>query len=114
MKVVIVGFTNYDKLNNTLMKLIEEKQFFLFTILCGGTGITYDETGSRIKSLGEVWAEKNGLPMEFVYSGSPETLLDKIAGSADYMIADLSSGNQFIKRLVMKMKSLGKHGTVIQ
>ena len=113
MKVIIAGFDNYNKLNNTIMKLIEEKQFFLFTILCGGTGIDYDETGSRIKSLGEVWAEKNGLPMEFVYSPDPERLLDRIAGSADYVIADLSSDNQFVKRLVMKMKSLGKHGTVI-
>lgn len=113
MKVVIVGFTNYDKLNNTLMKLIEEKQFFLFTILCGGTGITYDETDSRIKSLGEVWAEKNGLPMEFIYSQNPERLLDKIAETADYVIADVSNENQFAKRLIMKMRSLGKHGTVV-
>lgn len=113
MKVIILGFTDYDKLNNTIMRLIEEKQFFLFTILCGGTGISYNETGSRIKSLGEQWAERNGLPMEFLYAENAERLLDRIAQTADYVIADLRGDNQWVKRLVMKMKSLGKHGTVI-
>jgi len=112
MNVVIAGFTDYNKLNNTLMKLIEEKQFFLFTILCGGTSIEYDETGSRIKSIGEIWAEKNGLPMLFLHCADAERLLEKTAQTADYIVADLSTDNQWVKRLVMKMKSLGKHGTV--
>lgn len=114
MKVIILGFTDYDKLNNTIMGLIEEKQFFLFTVLCGGTGISYDETGSRIKSLGEIWAEKNGLPMEYIHCADAERLLEKIAQTADYVIADLSNDNQFVRRLMMKMKSLGKHGTVVR
>ena len=114
MKLIIAGFTDLQKLDNTIMKLVEEKQFFLFTVLCGGTSIRYDETGTRIKSMGELWAEKRGLPMEYIHSADEERLLDRIAQTADYIVADLSTDNQWVKRLMMKMKSLGKHGTVIQ
>ena len=113
MKLVIIGFKDYNKLDINLQKLIEEKQYYLFTVLCGGTGLVYDETGARIKTIGEQWAEKNGLPMEFLYAENAERLLDRIAQTADYIIADLGEDNQWAKRLIMKMKSLGKHGTVI-
>lgn len=114
VKLVIAGFNDYEKLDRTMQKLIEDSQFFLFTVVCGGTGIETDKTGARIKTIGEQWAEKNGAPMEFLYRRDAEDLLDKIAKEADYIVADLSCDNQWIKRLVMRMRSMSKHGTVIK
>jgi hypothetical protein len=105
MKVAAAGFWDYDKLDRTLNQLIEEKQFFIFTVLVGGT-----RKGEP--SIGERWARNNGAPLEYCYCSDVELLLEKIAKNADYVIADLSGG-QWVKRLVMKMKGLGKHGTVV-
>lgn len=41
-----------------------------------------------------------------------EKLLNKIAQTADYIVC-CNNGNQLVKRLIMKFKSQGKHGTVI-
>lgn len=105
MKIVILGFTDYNKLNNAMEKLITDSQCYLFTVLCGGRA-------AAEPSLAEQWAVNVGTPVEKIFNGNVEKLLDEIALSADYVVADLSSDNQFIKRLVMKMKALGKHGTI--
>lgn len=107
MKLVIIGFNDYNKLDRELNKLIEDSQFFLFTIVCGGTSPENKGT-----SIGEQWAAANGAPVEYLFCENPEMLLNRIAQTADYILADLSSNNQFIRRLVMKMRSLGKHGTI--
>lgn len=109
MKLIIIGFNDYNKLDRELNKLIEESQFFLFTIVCGGT-----DKEKKNTSIGERWAAANGAPIEYLFCENPEMLLNRIAQTADYILADLSSNNQFIRRLVMKMRSLGKHGTICQ
>jgi len=120
MKVIIVGFEDYNKLTNTMEKLITDSQCYLFSILCGGTtDITPAPFTNSTKlcpnrPLGEIWAHNNGAPVEYIYNSNVERLLDEIAQTADYVVADLSSDSQFIKRLVMKMKNLGKHGTVVK
>lgn len=120
MKVVIIGFNDYNKLNNTMEKLIQESQCYLFSILCGGTEdiapapFTNSTKLYPNRPLGEIWAHNNGAPVEYIYNPNVERLLDEIAQTADYIVADLGNGPpQFVKRLVMKMKSLGKHGTVV-
>lgn len=120
MRAVIVGFNDYDKLNNTMEKLITDSQCYLFTVLCGGTQdvvrLPFMEDQHIVDPaipIGERWARNNGVPVEYCYNANAEQLLDKIANTADYIVADLSSDNQFIKRLIMKMKSMGKHGTVV-
>ena len=120
MKVVIVGFEDYDKLTNTMEKLITDSQCYLFSILCGGTTdiapapFTNSTKLHPNRPLGETWAHNNGAPVEYIYNSNSERLLDEIAQTADYVVADLSNENQFVKRLVMKMKNLGKHGTVVK
>ena len=107
MKIVIIGFDDYHKLDQIMNKLIEEKQYYLFYVICGGQDRNGPET------IGETWAKKNGLPQIFMFEERLEYLLDKIAAAADYIVADFSTDSQYAKRLVMKMKSLGKHGTVV-
>lgn len=108
MKIVIIGFTDYAKLDETMQKLITEKQCFLFTVLCGGTSPKAPQT------LGTAWAEKNGAPLEYIYDEDAERLLEKISKSADYIVAFVDGSNNMVSRLIMKMKNLGKHGTVIK
>ena len=108
MKVVIIGFNDYDKLDAAMQSLIEEKQCFLFTVLCGGTSPKAPQT------MGTAWAEKNGAPLEYIFDEDPERLLEKISKSADYIVAFVDGSNNMVSRLVMKMKNLGKHGSVIR
>lgn len=114
MKLIIAGFTDYNKLDKALNELIESSQNYLFTILCGGTGLVYDEAGSRIKSIGEIWAEKNGAPAQFLYCEDPERLLIKTAQTADYILYDGTTDSQWAKRLLMMMRALEKHGTIVK
>lgn len=107
MKIVILGFSDYDKLNNTMMKLINENQYFLFTVVCGGQF-------PAGPSLAEQWAKNNGAPVEYCYNENIEQLINIIATTADYIVADLENGPPHLKRIVMKMKALGKHGMVIR
>lgn len=108
MKVIIIGFKDYDTLNREMQKLIEEKQCFLFTVLCGGT------SPNAPKTLGTAWAEENGAPLEYIFDEDGERLLNRIAQTADYIVAYIDGSNNMVNRLVMKMKNLGKHGTVIK
>ena len=107
MKLLIVGFNDYNVLDKELSKLIVGRQLFLFTVICGGT-----DKEKKGTSLGEQWAAANGAPIEYLFCENPEMLLDRMAQTADYILADLSNGNQFVRRIVMKMRSMGKHGTI--
>jgi hypothetical protein len=108
MKVVIIGFNDYEKLDNAMQSLIAEKQCYLFTVLCGGTSPKAPQT------MGTAWAEKNGAPLEYIFDEDVEKLLEKISKSADYIVAFVDGSNNMVNRLIMKMKNLGKHGTVIK
>ena len=61
MKILIVGFQEYETLDNIMQKLIESGQCYIFTVLCGGC--EYSEE----KSLAEQWAINNGAPIEYIY-----------------------------------------------
>ena len=49
MKVLILGFNDYNELDRVMNKIIEESQVFLFNIICGG--LSYTEN----KSIAEQW-----------------------------------------------------------
>ena len=109
MKVLILGFTDYNELNNTMNKLIEEKQTYIFSILCGG--LQYSEN----KSLAEQWAINNGCPIEKCYEDTVEKLTRRLRLECDYLVIRISDGTpQWQKNLMMQLKSDGKHGTVIR
>lgn len=107
MKVAIVNFKDYNTLSAAMDRLIEDSQFFLFTIVCGGT-----DQYSEVASLGEIWAKNNGAPIQFIFEENIDQLLNKIVQTADYLVA-YNDGNPHTKRLIMKFSSEGKHGTVV-
>ena len=114
MKVAILGGnlnkTDYQKVDETLNRLIEEKGIYLFYILCGGRSrITLPKP-----TLGSVWAERNGAPVWRIYASTPAKLINLMIHEADYIIFLLNPENQMIKNAFMKYKMLGKHGTVIR
>lgn len=106
-KIVIIWSGDEMLLARTMEKLIADSQCFLFTVICGGT----DESNLN-SSLGYRWAIHNGAPVEFIIEADVEKLLNKITQTADYIVC-YNNGNQLVKRLIMKFKSQGKHGTVI-
>jgi hypothetical protein len=106
MKIVIVGLWNYDLLTATMNKLIEDSQYFLFTVVCGGQVESAAKQG-----IGYQWASANGAPVEFIIEADLEKLLNKIAQTADYIVA-YNDGSQIVKRLMMDFKMQGKHGTL--
>lgn len=105
MRILIVGFQEYETLDNIMQKLIESGQCYIFTVLCGGC--EYSEE----KSLAEQWAINNGAPIEYIYEKDVDKLVDKITKSADYLVAQ--SGSYFSDWIIRKMKSIGKHGSVV-
>lgn len=109
MKILILGFDNYQELDRTMNKLIEEKQIFLFNIICGGSEYMNDKT------IAEQWAENNGCPIVRCYEQSLDKLLWRLRTETDYLVIRISDGTpQWQKNLMMQLKSDGKHGTVIK
>ena len=107
MKVLILWSGNEQLLAETMEQLITESQCFLFTVLCGG------QKDDNVKNTAAYkWAIKNGAPVEFLIEPDLERLIARVAASADFLVA-YNDGNQIVKRLIMKFKSLGKHGRVI-
>lgn len=107
-KIVIIWSGDEGLLARTMEKLIVDSQCFLFTVICGST----DESNLK-SSSGYRWAVRNGAPVEFLIEADVEKLLNKIAQTADYIVCYNDGKNQLVKRLIMKFKSQGKHGTVI-
>lgn len=110
MKVAIVGgsLDDYDVLDKKMNELIEESQIYLFYVLCGGLA-----NQPHQPSLGEVWAEKNGAPIKYIYADSAQDLESRLTAAAAYIVF-LLRDEQWIKNLMMKYKATGKHGTVIK
>lgn len=106
MKIAILGPWRLDRLSAVMEELITESQCFLFTVVCGGTS----EYDSR-KSIGYEWATMNGAPVEFLVEKNVDKLIDYLTREVDYVVV-ANNGNQIIKRIIMKMKMLGKHGRV--
>ena len=77
-------------------------------VLCGAT-----DPEKYTPGLSEVWAKKNGAPIEYLVDADPERLLKKLAAAADYIVFILRD-EQWLKNFMMQYKMRGKHGTVIK
>ena len=111
MKLAIVaaaGALNYCLLDKKLNELIETSQCFLFYVLCGYV----EGKKSKEKTLGELWAEKNGAPTLYIHAKTANELIDKLVFKADYAIFILD-GNPLINNTFMRYKMTGKPGSVI-
>lgn len=107
MKIAILGLWNYSALCAAMEDFIKEKQCYLFTVVCGGT----NEEGIK-DSIGYKWAYENGAPVRFLIEKDVEKLIDKLSSEIDYVII-MNNGEQIIKRIIMKMRMMGKHGKVV-
>lgn len=113
MKVAIIAATgalNYRLLDEKLNSLIESSGCYLFTILCGSIG---KKKSKETETLGEIWARKNGAPVEYIFAKTENELIDKMIFKADYVIFILD-GNPLINNVFMRYKMAGKHGSVIK
>lgn len=109
MKVLILGFTDYNELDKTMNKLIEDSQTFLFYIICGGLEYTNNKT------IAEQWAENNGCPIVRCYEDSLDKMTRKLRSETDYLVMKISDRTpQWQKNLMMQLKLDGKHGTVVR
>lgn len=110
MRVAILGGDrrDYSVLDKKINELIEEKQCYLFTVLCGTTNPTQYKPG-----LSEIWAKNNGAPIEYLIDENQQRLMTKLATAADYIIFILRD-EQWLKNFMMQYKMMGKHGTVIK
>ena len=112
MKVAIIGAAGaleYRLLDKKLNELMETSQCFLFNILCGYV----EGRKSKEKTLGEIWAEKNGAPILYISAKSVNQLFTRVFKNADYIIFILN-GDPLINNAFMQYKMLGKHGSVIK
>lgn len=110
MKILILGFDNYNELDTTMQKLIEDSQCFLFTVLCGGT----DQSNHQV-SLAEQWAIANGCPIEKIYNKDIDKLMWILGQEATYLVIKISESTPpHLKNFMMKFKMEGKHGTVVK
>ena len=107
--LAILGGTaaDYDILDSHLNKLIEDSQCYLFTILCGAS------KNNTSPPLSLMWADKNGCPVEFL-NAEDGNIINKLFNKATYIIFILHKDDVFTKKLFMKYKMLGKHGSVIK
>lgn len=104
MNVVIIGGNekDYGKLDAEFNRIMEEKGIFLFNIIAAA--------GKR--SLGRIWAERNGAPLKFVNEKDPKKIIKILFREANYIIF-MYDGSQQMKNLIMQYKMTGKHGSVI-
>ena len=113
MKVAILSSRTaplyYDLLDKKINSLIETSQCYLFYILCGFTEGRNDSP----KTLGEIWAERNGAPTLYISEKTTDLLLNRLLLEADYIFF-LLDDNPLIKRTLMKYKMMGKHGSIIR
>lgn len=108
-RILILGFTDYNELDNTMNKLIEDSQTFLFNIICGG--LEYSEN----KTIAEQWAENNGCSIIRCYEQTLDKLLWRLRSETNYLVMKISDQTpQWQKNLMMQLKADGKHGTVIR
>lgn len=109
MTIAIIGgsLQDYNVLDQKLNELIEEKQCYLFYVVCGGRSSVGYKPG-----LSETWARQNGAPVHYIFEENFNKLQYKIMAAADYIIFILRD-EQWIKNFIMRFKETGKHGTVI-
>lgn len=106
MKIAILGPWNYNRLSAVMEELISQSQCFLFTVVCGGT--SEDEIRNTV---GYKWAIANGAPVKYLVQEDVNKLVDRLTKDIDFVVA-ANDGNPIIKKIIMKMSMLDKHGRV--
>lgn len=113
MRIAIIAATgalNYRLIDEKINALIESSGRYLFTILCGSIE---GKKSKEAKTLGEIWAGRNGAPVEYIFAKTENELIDKMIFKADYVIFILDD-SPLIKNIFMRYKMSGKHGSVIR
>ena len=113
MRIAIIAATgalNYRLIDEKINALIESSGCYLFTILCGSIE---GKKSKEAKTLGEIWAGRNGAPVEYIFAKTENELIDKMIFKADYVIFILND-SPLIKNIFMRYKMSGKHGSVIK
>lgn len=95
MNIIILGPWKYEDADAALQRYIERTQNYLFYVIC-----------SSRKSIGAIWAERNGAPVKWVS--------EKDVYKADYAFIAYNGEDSAIRRIIMEMKRKGKHGEVIR
>lgn len=102
---------DYNLLDTHLNELIEKSQCYLFTILCSVS--PFDDVSDNEKPLSLIWAEKNGCPLQYIQAEDSDKLINILFNKATYIIFILHKDDIFTKKLFMRYKMTGKHGSVI-
>lgn len=110
MNVLIWGFKTIEEIDGAIETLLCTKLPYLFYVLTTG-----EET------IVAQWGRMRGAPVKKIeYGGSryadlgPEQRLEYLAKRADYLVLKKREGDSYGRRLLMMMKSLGKHGSVFE
>ena len=103
-RILILNFNDYELLDETMQKMIETYQWFIFTVVCTNG------------SLGELWAKNNGAPIEYFVIKTDDTtsIINQLVKRADYLVAAYDGKNNFCRQLMMKMKMEDKHGESVR
>lgn len=109
MRIAILWNKSYEELRATMIDVVNE--FPLFAVICGGN----DEKTYKA-SAGYRWAIENGAPVEFLkMDGKTEDqVINNLVRAIDYAVITYDGENALMRKLIMKMKSCGKHGKVIR
>lgn len=110
MKILIWGFSTIEEIDGVMQGLIAaEKIPMLFYIL-----------STSPTSTAAQWGERVGLPvLKIGFEGSKfnflegDKKLEYLARSADYLVLK-DKGGPVGRRVLMMMKSLEKHGTIVK
>ena len=103
-RILILNFNNYELLDETMQKMIETYQWFIFTVVCTNG------------SLGELWAKNNGTNIEYFVNKTDDTtsIINQLVKRTDYLVAKKKKKNNFCRQLMMKMKMENKHGEIVK
>lgn len=102
------GFADNCLVSATMEDFICETQCYLFTVVCGNTEKKLSE------SIGKIWAENNGAPIEYIFDRNIDKLIQKMVDNIDFAILFYDGKDAIIRKIIMKMKMSGKHGKVIK
>lgn len=110
MTVLILGFSNLNRLAAEMEKLISASNFFLFNVCVGGVG----DCRSNQPTIAEQWAILNGAPLKRVCGKDFNHLVWLLEREVDYIIFDAANAPPPAKQILMKLKAAGKHGTIVR
>ena len=100
---------HFKKIDQCLDKLIEDSGCYLFTMFSAGIkGSEHTEP-----PFAQQYSALRGIPCKRKEYSSLDKLMNGICNEVDYLII-LNDKSQVIKRLFMKYKQTGKHGSMIE